>query len=117
MKIDLKPYVLNNFKANSCYVTLIVNTYYLAFEKRKKGGKRMYQELTFDYFCSLIGIENKKQSLGLSIRNSIPFFEKFKLGLDVINVYEEILFSYRPEKLNTKIFPQVLRILVRNNHL
>src|SRR5260221_289824 len=43
--------------------------------------------------------------------------EKFRLGLDVINVYGEFLFSYRPEKgLNPVIFPQVLRLCVHNNH-
>ena len=54
----------------------------------------------------------------MSIRESIEFFEKFRLGLDVVNVFGEILYFFRPEnkKLNTNIDPKVLRILIHNNH-
>src|SRR5690606_20154554 len=85
-------------------------------EKRKKDGKRMYAELTYDRLCEIIGVENKEQDIGLSIRNSLKFFEKFCLGLDVINVFGEVLLTYRPEKLNNNINPQVLRVLIHNGH-
>ena len=115
-KMELHPYVLNNLRANSCYINLILDTYYDQMEKRKKDGKKMYAELTYDRLCEIIGVENKEQDIGLSIRNSLKFFEKFRLGLDVINVFREVLLTYRPEALNKHINPQVLRVLIHNAH-
>ena len=54
--------------------------------------------------------------MGLSVRNSLPFFEKYSLGLEVINVFGEILFEHRPKKLSANINPQVFRMLIHNNH-
>src|SRR3954454_11023721 len=76
----------------------------------------MYQELTYDNFCDIIGIKNKNQDLGLSIRGSLPFYEKYRLGLDVINVFGEMIFTFRPSVLNRHISPNVFRILIHNNH-
>jgi len=109
-------YVQDNYHANSCFANAIVDEYYMAFSKKKKNGKRYYAELTYDRFCHIIDLQNKKQNLGLSINNSLKFFKKFNLGLDVINIFGEALTSYRPAKLNTVIRPQVMRILVHNNH-
>lgn len=116
-QIDLNQYTQDNFKANSCYLNLIVDTWHDPFEKRKTDGKRMYAELTYESVCAIIGITNKAQDIGISIRESKKFFEKFRLGLDVVNVFGEMLFSYRPENLNSKIFPQVLRVLIHNGHI
>lgn len=115
--IQFNQYTIDNFKANSCYINTIVDTWHDPFEKRKSDGKRMFVELTYELVCQIIGLKYKDQDLGASIHESKKFFEKFRLGLDVINEFSEILFSYRPEKgLNSHIFPQVLRMLVKNNH-
>ena len=51
-------------------------------------------------------VENKDQDLGLSIRTSLKFFEKFHLGLVVVNIYDEVIFKYSPEiKLKINSFP------------
>ena len=78
----------------------------------------MYTELTFESVCDIIGMKYKSQDLGLSIRESVAFFKKFNLGIDVLNIYGEMLYTFRPEngKLNNNIFSQVLRIRVHNNH-
>ena len=74
-KINVKPYVLENYRANSCYPNLIVDTFYDAINNSKKGdNKKRYKELTYDSLCEIIGIENKHQDLGLSIHNSLKFF-------------------------------------------
>ena len=114
--IHLEQYTIDNFKANSCYLNLIVNTWHDSFNKRRPNGQRKFAELTYDVICNIIGISNKNQDIGISIKESKLFFKKYRLGLDVVNVYGQILDTYRPEKLNDHIFPQVLRMLVHNNH-
>lgn len=115
-KIELQSYTLENYKANSCYVNIIIDHFKPAFTSREKRGKKAYKTLTYAYLCDIIGLTNLNEDLGLSIQHSIKFFEKFRLGLDVINVYNEIMFNYRPTKLNDHIKPNILRILVHNNH-
>ena len=118
--IMLNSYTIDNYKANSCFINLIVDTWHEAFEIRKKDkhGKdtRKFAALTYESVCSVIGLTFKDQDIGASIRESVKFFEKFRLGLDVVNVFGELLFSYRPKELNTNIRPQVLRMCVHNNH-
>ena len=72
--------------------------------------------MTPDRLCEILKIENKDQDLGLSIRTSLKFFEKFHLGLVVVNIYDEVIFKYSPEIKNKFISPQTLYILVYNNH-
>lgn len=115
IEIDTK-YVLDNFKANSCYINTIVDTYYKPFEQTKNNGKRRYAELTYQKLCDILKIKHEEQNIGLSINQSLNFFKRYRLGLDVINIYDELMYTYRPEKLNTNIRPQILRILVHNNH-
>jgi len=114
--IHLEQYTLDNFKANSCYLNLIANTWHDAFDIRRPNGTRKFAELTYDVICNAIGITNKFQDIGISIKESKAFFKKFRLGLDVVNIYGQLLETFRPEKLNDHIFPQVLRVLVHNNH-
>ena len=114
--IKYNPYTIDNFKANSCFINLIVDTYHYEFEKRKSDGKRMYSALTYESLCDLLQIQNKNQDIGLSIRQSIKFFEKYHIGLQVINVFHHLLFCYKPEKINHHIKNSVLRILIHNNH-
>lgn len=105
-----------NKTANSCFINAILNTFQSAFNKKKSDGRRMFKELTFESLMDMFQIDHKTDNIGLSIHKSLQFFEKFRLGLDVIDTFETIVFQYRPEKLNEQINPQVLRILVHNNH-
>ena len=117
--IDLCSYVNDNYRANSCFVTAIVNTFHNAMEVVKKDTqKRIFKSLTYGYVCDIVGINQNNDSLALSIMKSHAFFDRFRLGLDVMNIYGEIVHRYRPEKgLNTHISPSVLRIIVINNHV
>jgi len=116
--ITLNKYTIDNYKLNSCFLNLIVDTWRSAFEKRKTDGKRMYAELTYESVCQIINLTYKNQDIGLSLNESKAFFEKFRLGIDVVNVYGEIIFAYRPTRgLNPLIFPSILRVLMHNNHL
>ncbi len=115
--IGLNKYTLDNYKANSCYLNLLIDTYKDQFDKKKdKNGYRLYKELTYESICETIGMELKNENMGLAIRQSLPFFEKYRLGLDVVNYYGELLFRYTPEVINVNISPCRLRIMLHNNH-
>ena len=82
-----------NFKANSCYFNLILSTYKEAIENvYNSNEERIYKDLTPESFRQILGFENKEQDLGLSIRSSLKFFEKFHLGLIVVNIYDDVIF-------------------------
>lgn len=114
----MHPYILDNWKANSCYLNTIVDRFHAAFEKEKSDGTRMFVKLTYDLVCNIIGVSCMNQDIGITIRESVKFFEKFRLGLDVINELEKCCFSGDLRSKNlAHISPQVLRILVHNNHV
>ena len=71
---------------NSCFVDLIVKTYRDEIVKRTKRDSRKNkanEKNTFDAekLCELCGIRYKKDNIGLSLKKSVKFFEKYKLGL------------------------------------
>ena len=104
-KLKMYSTYQGNLKANSCFVNAIFEHYFDAF-------KRKYtKELTYDQLCDIIKIDNMEQDIGLTIRDSIKFFEKYSLGLTVIDVYGKITFNYRPSKLRKDIYPAIRRRL------
>lgn len=108
--IEYNEYVQDNYKHNSCFINVLVNTYYEQFQKYKKGFQGEY-----DDFCELFGMDLKNDSLGLCIDKSLDFFKQFNLGLCVIGQYG-IIEKYKPEKVNKHIYPSTLYLLVSNNH-
>ena len=106
-----------NLKDNSCYFNLILSTYKEVIENvYNSNEERLYKDLTPESFCQILGIENKEQDFGLSIRSSLKFFEKFHLGLIVVNIYDDVIFKYIPPVRHNRIYPQTLYVLVYNNH-
>ena len=54
----------------------------------------------------LAQILNKRytdRNFGLSVIDSIAFFQKFNLGLKVINIYYKLTYEFKPEKYNHNI--------------
>ena len=113
---DVNKDISSNLKANSCFFNLIIATYKEAFNKVLYNNEKCYKDLTPERLCEILNIENKEQDLGLSIRTSMKFFEKFHLGLIVVNIYDEVIYKYIPEKFNKNIYPRTLYMLVYNNH-
>ena len=85
-------------------------------ERVMKNGKHVYWDLTPKYLCQIMEVENKEQDLGLSIRASLKFFQKFHLGLVVVNIYDDVIFKYVPEIKYNNINPHTLYVLVYNSH-
>ena len=81
------------------FFNLIIATYKEAFNKVLYNNEKCYKDLTPERLCGILNIENKEQDLGLSIRTSMKFFEKFHLGLIVVNIYDEVIYKYIPEKI------------------
>lgn len=111
LKIEWSDYVQDNYHANSCFLNLIVNAYN---EPTRKNQKQ--QAFTYQKVCDILGIEHMNQDLSVTIKQSIKFFEKYKLGLDVLSSFGHLMFRYRPETLSKVIRPQVLQMIVAHNH-
>jgi hypothetical protein len=116
-KVKSLDYVIENGPANSCFLNLIVDTFKPSFDKAFKNG-RIKETLTYNYLLRIIQYYNNNatQHIGLTINQSVKFFEMFKLSLVCMDPYGKIFFEYRPPKQNKNIFPEVLYMLVQNNH-
>ena len=49
---------------------LALATYGTQFQKTKRDGKRRYKDLTYEYLCELIGLDNKEGDIGCSVRKA-----------------------------------------------
>jgi len=114
--VEANENIESNLKSNSCYFNIIISTYKESMERVMKNGKRAYRDLTPEYLCQIMEVENKDQDLGLSIRASLKFFQKFHLGLVVVNIYDDVIFKYVPEIKYNNINPHTLYVLVYNSH-
>ena len=52
-------------------------------------------------------MEYTKQNLGISIIESVRFFEKYKIGLVVFNIFKNVIYEYKPITYNKDITPQI----------
>ena len=104
-------YVQENYKANSCFLNILVNTYRKSFEK----CKHYKFNGTYEDFCDLLDIDMKNDNIGITINKSLDFFKKFSLGLTVLGVFGKIS-VFKPEKINKNINPRNLYLVVYNNH-
>ena len=64
----------------------------------------------------MLQIEDTKQDIGLSITQSMKFFNKYRFSLSVINIVGQILFKYSPDKLHKNHNTTCMRMIVHNNH-
>jgi hypothetical protein len=46
--IELNQYTIDNYKANSCFINLLIDTWHDSFEQTKSDGKRRFSELTYE---------------------------------------------------------------------
>ena len=107
---------------NSCYVNIIYDAYKDTITHRIKQNSRKNHDnetktFTIDKLCELCNIQYKTDSIGLSLRKSLKFFEYYRLGLKAINFFGDyVMPPYEPEKYNSHISPRTLYILVHNDH-
>jgi len=114
--INYIDYLKKNYRPNCCLLTCIINKFYDRFNDKKADGTRRYKHnLTYDFLCKLLNIEDKEDNIGASINDVMPFFEKYKLGFVVYNQYMKEVHEYKPEKKPTNY--QVLKILIKDSHV
>ena len=111
-------YLKHNFKHNSCLLTVIIDTYYNQFNKKKSDGKRMFKnDITYEYLCDLLELEYKDSNIGCTIEESLKFFQKFNLGLKVFDNFCNLIYDYTPSKMNYNIKPSTLYLITINSHV
>jgi hypothetical protein len=108
-------YLKNNYRKNCCFLTAIINKYYNRFNTRDAKGIRRHKELTYDYLCSLLKLDNKASDIECSIRQALPFFTKHKLGLKIYDTCLNEIYHFK-STLDAK-HASTLRLISRDNHL
>ena len=106
-------YLKLNFKKNCCFLTAIINKFYNKFEERHTDGKRKFKELTYNYLCTFMNLENKNDNIECSINEALPFFIKNKFSLFIYDIYLNLLYKYEPESKSH----YALYLISRGNHL
>jgi len=108
-------YLRNNYRKRCCFLTAIINKFYSYFNVIKSDGKRAYKELTYDFLCQFLKLQNKPTDIECSINEVLPFFEKYGLGFFIYDIYLNLLYKYEPEVKSSKY--QTLRLIAKDNHL
>lgn len=97
-------YVKNNFHRDSCMLTAIIDRFhdYMFERKTDKTRKKYSTELTFSNLCNILGIQyNPQGGMKISVKQTLPFFDKYKFSLFVFNIDMDLIYSHIPEKANT----------------
>jgi len=112
------PYLKDHYKANSCVLTAIIETYYSEFRKTKSNGQRRFKaNLTYEYLCDLFCLDCTHDNIGCSLKEATPFFEKFRIGLKVFDIYNNVIQEHVPSSRQPFIKPAVLYLVTYNEHV
>ncbi len=112
------PYLKNHFKQKSCLLTAIIETYSEAFKKKNLNGRREIKEnLTHEYLCELFGLNCEEGNIGCTLQEARPFFEKFRLGLKVFDIFNNVVEEYIPPSRNRHINPTTLYFVTFNGYV
>ena len=118
VRVPINDYLKEHFRPNCCMLTCIINKFHGRFEAIKSDGKRRFKALTYDSLCELLNLTNRPEGgIGCSINQAVFFFEKYKLGLFVYDMYMNLIFKFEPENpANTKSYT-VLRVMCKDSHI
>jgi len=112
------PYLKKHFKEKSCLLTAIIETYAEVFAQKKNDGRRRIKtNLTYEYLCELFGLECGEANIGCTLKEALPFFKKFRLGLKVLDIYNNVLEEYVPTCPNDYVNPSTLYLVTFNGHV
>ena len=73
--------------------------------------------MTFDSLCSILQIHNIEQNIGLTVKQSVSFFQKYRLGFFRLDRKYDIVFKYKPTTYNDRITPRTLYCVFDNHHI
>lgn len=114
-KVPKCDYMLKNEKSNSCFINILVDTYYPYFSNKKNKCTSDFDG-TYEDFCLLLNLNFSEDNIGLSINKSKLFFDKFGLNLIVIGAFG-IIEKFKPVKQNANVKPLTLYLFLLNNHV
>ena len=117
--MDMDEYLQSNYKEDSCVYTTVIDAYRQSFIKAKQQGRYVNVDLTYEYLWNLIHPDvqfDKDAAMKESIENLSVFFKKYSLKLVCLDRFYKVIYKYIPEKVNKKINPRVLYLLIHNNH-
>jgi len=117
IQLNYNEYIQNNFRPDSCVLTAIINKYYDRFNKKKSNGKRCYKELTYDYLCEILELENKPDNIGCTIERAIDkFFSRFEFtGIYVYDSYMKLDTKFIANPNNKDL--ATMRVMVKDGHM
>ena len=117
IQLKYNEYIQNNFRPDSCVLTAIINKYYDRFNKRKSNGKRHYHELTYDYLCEILELENKPDNIGCTIERAIEkFFSRFEFtGIYIYDSYMKLDTKFIANPNNKDL--ATMRVMVKDGHM
>ena len=81
----------------------------------KSAAHINYFHLDVKSLCALCKVEYVEGDIGLSLEQSLNFFQKFNLDLVAVNMVGDVIYEYKSEE-NSRLSPRTLHILVHNNH-
>ena len=115
------PADLYDYLLFSCMAKVLLKVYKESHDKYRAKCKSPSDVLTMEKIYQIcLGQEwNGTSDIILTPDLSIAFFERFKLGLEIYNVKNELVFKHHPPngKYNSNMYPSVLRILYHDNHV
>lgn len=117
IQLNYNEYIQKNFRPDSCVLTAIINKYYDRFNKKKSNGKRCYKELTYDYLCEILELENKPDNIGCTIERAIEkFFSRFEFtGIYVYDSYMKLDTKFIANPNNKDL--ATMRVMVKDGHM
>ena len=114
--VELNEYLKKNFRPRCCLLTALINAYYDRFNRKKSDGKRRNKELTYEYLCEVLEVENQPSDIGVDIYTVIEkFIKTYKfLSFYVYDAYTNLLVSHVAEDSKDSVS---LRILLKDGHV
>lgn len=105
----------------SCLAVAIIRQYHESYDKyfmARKDPSLNCKRLTMNSLVrDIFGRDWNGEEVDLCCDEARIFFEKYSLGLEVFDARtNKILYRYKPEKLNTNIKPNVMKMLYYDNH-
>ena len=92
----------DDYKETSCFLNLIISTY------RDQIKGKYYKQLTFENLCDILQVENLKQDIGLTVKQSVSFFKKYKVGFFLLDRDYDVVYKYEPTTYTKCITPRTL---------
>lgn len=119
-KITISESAQDNIKANSCFYNLIIRLYSDQIKSKKDRWREFRDEqgkFIPGKLAELLEIEEEDQDLGLTIEQSLKFFQKFSISLRVWDVFGVVHKEYISPSRTKQLTPSTLNILIYNNHV